>query len=655
MKHQVLLFAISLCGCFLFGQDELEFGKLTAFEKEFATYEKDTTVNAVYLQEKGENYFEVRQNGVWLISKYHAKKKILDKQGFDEADIKIPYYRSEKSSESVHKIRAITHNGNSRFELKQDRFYSVDVSENRSEIRFVFPDVKEGSILEYTYEIQSPFFFNLTGWEFQDKIPKLYSEYNAKIPGNYLYNRTLVGELSLDVNDAKLTRNCFSVPGIPKKADCEVLRYVMKDIPAFEEDEKYMLSPSNYRSALEFELSEYRRFDGSVEKYTKTWRDVDKEFRSDRDIGGQLRKRNFFEKNVPEDLLVNKEDELTKAKNIYEFVKGYYTWNGKYGIFKNNRVKEAFDEKNGNVAEINITLINLLNAADIETDLMLLSTRSHGLPKRNHPVMSDFNYVVARTQIDGEVYLLDATEKIMPFGMLPFRCLNYYGRVMDLDGDSYWQDIEPETRNARAIRLQMDLDIDNGTANGLFDELSLGHEAVFKKEQINSMSKDEYLEEIERKLDDDFVVESYEVEEEPSDERKLTEHFRFTLKNLNQTETLYFNPFIIQFFDSNPFKAEKRHYPVDFGFLRSYKYLANIKIPEGYEIKKLPESSIMALPGNSGILRFECNESQGSVAVYFDLQLKATQYNSDGYAYLKEFFKNVVTIQSQSYLVLSKI
>src|SRR5690606_29986690 len=134
--------------------------------------------------------------------------------------------------------------------------------------KFTFPDVREGSILEYSYEIQSPFFFNLTGWKFQEAIPKVYTEYNAKIPGNYKYNRALIGEIALDVNEATIKKSCFSIPRATESADCEVLKYVMKDVPAFKEGEEYMLSPSNYRSSLEFELSELLRFDGTKERYT---------------------------------------------------------------------------------------------------------------------------------------------------------------------------------------------------------------------------------------------------------------------------------------------------------------------------------------------------------------------------------------------------
>lgn len=632
-----------------------EFGELSGFESNFRTYYKDSTAHAVYLYEKGRNYFQVRRNYVWLITEYHAKIKILDEEGFSEADISIPYYHSEKKTETVSKVKAINHVKGTKHNVMPSTIFDVQVSEHWSEKRFTFSNVQEGSVLEYSYELESPFLYNMKGWEFQGHIPKIYSEYNAKIPGNYKYNRSLLGKLELDVNDATIQSNCFSVPGMSVQADCEVLKYVMKDVPAFKEDEEYMLAPSNYRSRLEFELAEYESFQGRVERFTKSWKDVDREFRTDRDIGGQLRKKNYFERNLPLEIITGKESDLTRAIKLYRFVKAHYNWNGKFGIFRNNNVKKAFEEGIGNVAEINITLINLLNASGIDTDLALISTRMHGLPKKSHPVMSDFNYVVAKTEIDGETYLLDATEKEMPFGMLPYRCLNYYGRVMDLDGDSYWMDIEPEKLNGRTVRVNLELDLMNSSVKGKFDEISKGYDAYLKRKKIAELSQEDYLAAIENEYIDGFFINQYKVDEEQSDEKNWVEHFTFQLEDLEFSKTIYFNPFIIRFFKDNPFRAETRSYPVDFGYQRKFNYMANIEVPVGYTIKELPKPVNLALPDGSGVLQYNTTELNGKIMVVFSLQLRSTQYSNVGYDYLKKLFSSAVANQNQSYIVLEKV
>ncbi|SDQ29236.1 DUF3857 domain-containing protein [Flagellimonas zhangzhouensis] len=656
MLKKFLLPILLLHCVFTFGQIEFEFGELSIFESDFKTYEKDTTANAVFLYEKGENYFEVRNGYIMLITKYHAKKKIINKNGFDHADIEIPYYHSDRSTEEVSKIRAITHNNGVKSSLDQSNIFDEDINEHWSQKKFTFPNVQEGSVLEYSYEIQSPYLYNLKGWYFQDDIPKIYTEYNAKIPANYRYNRSLKGELNLDVNEATVRERCFRLPSRPNQSShCEVLKYVMEHVPAFKDDEEYMLGATNYRSKLEFELSEKLGFDGINTKYTKTWRDVDRQLRGDKDVGGQLRKKNYFERNIPLDLFTQSEDKLTKAKNIYRFVQSYYTWNEKFGVLWENRVKQAFDERTGNVAEINITLINLLNAADLDADAMLVSTREHGLPKKSHPVMTDFNYLIAKVDIDGTSYLLDATEKNLNFGMLPYRCLNYYGRVMDLDDGSYWFDIEPEKSNVRSVRLQMELDFESGSGSGVFDEISTGYEAYFKRNYLATMTEEEYLDKFDESTINDFYVEDFQVDEEKSNENQLVEHYEFTLENVGNGSTVLVNPFAIRYFKKNPFQSENRYYPVDFGYVRTFQYYASINIPEGYKIKEIPNPMNVGLPDNSGVLRFNCNESQGKVMVQFSLHLKYTQYTSEGYAYVKKFFENAVTAQNNSYVVFEKI
>lgn len=631
-----------------------EFGKLTKEDIYFKVFEKDTTAEAVYLYESGNNFFEVRGDYVWLITQYHAKIKILKEKGLDKANIEIPYYHNKRTSEKVLKIKAITHNNGRRNYLPENKIFNIDTDERWSEKRFTFSDVQVGSILEYSYEVQSPFFFNLNGWQFQSDIPKVFTEYRAKIPGNWFYNRTLNGELELDVNDATLQKNCFTIPRAKEMASCEVLHYTMKNVPAFKDEEEFMLAGSNYRSSLEFELSEYQRFDGRTEKYTQTWKDVDKKFQKNQDIGRQLRKKNFFEKNVPIDLF-DGENALHKAQKIYKFVQNHFSWNKKYGIWQDNKVKKAFDEKKGNVFEINMSLINLLNAAGLDAKMMLTATRRRGLPKKSHPVMSDFNYTLAKVDIDGQDYLLDATEEYLPFGMLPYRCLNYYGRVMDFEKESYWYDIIPEQQNRWLIRAQMKLDQESKSANGRFKSVSFGYKSLEIRQKLNSLTEEGYLSELEEGTFGDFYITEHEVVNSQSHEKQLTQDFEFEVENVFQDRKIFLNPFVIQFFDRNPFLVPERYYPIDFGYKRNYMYTLNIEIPKDFKIASLPEKIAVSLPDDSGTLRFECvSNDKGILNVFFDFRLDYTQYSSGAYKIIKEFFQYAVNAQTKSYIVLEK-
>lgn len=643
------LFAMSA----LHAQQAPKFGELTNEERQFERYEPDTSAVAVYLYERGENYFEIDADRIWLFKKYHAKIKILKEQGIGRGNVSIPFYRGDGTSEVLKDVHAMTHNGGVRTGLPQDAFFQKDRSEHWSEVAFAFPNVQVGAVLEYTYTLRSPFIYNFNGWDFQDDIPKVYTEFNALIPGNYEYNRDLVGPLKLEVNEATLEKACLSHPAFQKAPDCEKLRYAMRNVPAFVE-EPFMLAAHNFRSRISFELSKLQQFDGRVKRYTQSWEDVDKDLRNRADLGRQLNKENFFQKQLPAALLQSGTP-LERAQNIYRFVRDYYTWNGDYGFLDNTRVKEAFERKSGNVGEINMTLINLLNAAGISSQLVLCATRQRGLPKLGHPVITDFNYMLARAEIDGEVYYLDATEDSNPFGMIPFRALNYYGRVMDFQNDSYWEDFNVKERNLLSVRAQMQFGEDPGMANGVAYRISTGYDGVQAQEELRSLGEDAYAEQARKSSGVDLQLTGYSVDAEKSDERTLHERFAFTMPNTANGNLLYLDPFVIRFFSENPFRITDRTYPVDFGYNRNYSYSMSIPVPDGYRVEDLPRDQNRELPDQLGRLTFKVGQQGNNLLLNFNLNLNTAHFPVAYYPELRQLFDTAVQVQTKSLIVLKKI
>ena len=637
-----------------FAQMPVTFGKITNEEKNMTSYEKDPTANAVVLYERGDNYYKVVGGRIRLIKEYHGKIKIFNEKAFDYGTIEVQLYHNDRVTEKMKKLKAVTHYQGNQYNVLPEEVFTSDLSERWKEKKFTFPKLHPGSIIEYNYTIETPFDFNFSGWSFQRDIPVIYSEFNAKIPGNWVYNRALTGSLKLDTNEATIKKDCFHPDGLPKPASCEVLKYVMKDIPAFKIEEEYMLAASNYISRIDFELSQYHQFNGTINNYTKSWKDVDREFRSDKDIGKQLSKKGFFEKNVPEKLLTQG-DALTKAKNIYSFVQNHFNWNEKYGIYGKARVKQAFETKKGNVSEINMTLINLLNAAGIKTNLMLLSTRNNGLPTKLHPVMSNFNYCIAKVEIDGKDYLLDATDKYMAFGMLPFRTLNHYGRVMDFKNESYWHTILPERNNKYQVRAQLKFDVEQRKGYGVFDVYSIGHNAVNIREVIDQSSQENYLEAIEKDIEGDLSILSYKLRKEKNTDTNVSERFEFELEDILEGDMVYFNPFLIRFFETNPFLLEERLYPIDFGYARNFKYSINITIPEGYKVHEVPEKQAVQLGNKIVLFQFNTSTLQNQVSLTFDLKLNQSHILAENYQGLKDVFKHVTDVQNNSLVILKKI
>ena len=627
------------------------FGKPTHNDLQLKTYAKDPEATGVVLFEKGKNYVKHTEYGyVRLIKEVHKKIKVIDAKNFKESIIVIPFYKNSKSREEVTSIKAITHNGDVQTFLKSADIYETKETENWYFKRFTFPNIRDGAVLEYSYRIESPFYSNFGTWNFQSSLPKIYSEFVSEMPGNYVYSRSLVGYESLDINEVSLLEDCFSLPGHVQNADCELAVYAMRDVPAFKE-EKYMLSSKNYLAAVKFELVEYTNSKGNKTEFTKDWKDVDKEFRTDKDMGRQLKYEGFFKERIPVNIL-SIANELERAKAVYYFIQDHFNWDEKFRM-SNVRVKEAFEEGAANNTEINLALINALNAANIDAKLVLISTRAHGLPTQLYPVLTDFDNSIATVQIEGIRYLLDATEKVTPFGLLPFRDLNGQGRLMDFKKGSSWIKIEPYKKSAWFINAQLAID-ENGLISGKVAETYTGYNAIEKRKTLNKKSQDDYLKDW-AKLYTDLEISNYTNENRNELEQNLKETYTIQVQ-MDEVDELFLYPFFLKkSFDKNPFTLTERKYPVDFGYPRSETFLIGIDLNDQYSVTELPENKIVKIPGGAGECSIVYGNANGKLTVRYSYKLKHSYYGPEAYKSLQEFFANVVSMQNKEVVVLKRI
>src|SRR5690606_2557276 len=327
----------------------------------------DSTAHAVVILERGRSDIQVDESEreLRVIHRYGVRIKILDKEGFDKANYVIPLYKIGNKFETVSHIRGHTHYVDGKIhtaEMDKGAIFHEKVNEFVNLSKFTLPNITENCIIDIEYEISSPDIFNYRTWEYQDDIPKLYSEYTAIIPALYNYNVTLSGFYKLTDQKSKLLKDHFLLNG--RRQDCSQLTYVMKDIPAFQE-ESYMLAPKNYKSAINFELMQYYSTSGARQNLTKEWKDVDRELLGNRSFGGQINRENNFKRILPE-IHADGDSEEDKARKIYSYIKSQIKWNKVYGKYSQFGVKEALERRNGNIGDINLALISACSAAGIE-------------------------------------------------------------------------------------------------------------------------------------------------------------------------------------------------------------------------------------------------------------------------------------------------
>jgi hypothetical protein len=600
------------------------------------------------LNEFGEAQVQEVYNGIRLAFTYHAKIKILKASGLDEANFIIPLSKNETDEEWLTSVAASTFtlvNGSAvetKFDEKQVLIDKVNKYWTYKKI--TLPNVQVGCVIDIMYKIQSPFFVtNFRSWRFQSHLPKVRSEYWATIPGKYVYNMTLRGFLQLKTNESELLSNCFSAYGTV--ADCARYKFSMENIPAFVEED-YMTASSNFISSINFELSELRRFDGRLDKVTKEWKDVEDEFRRNESFGIQIRKGVGVVSDKIDSLLMGEIEELTKAKKIYAFIKNWYYWNKNTGDLTEFGIRKAFENKTGNVGDINLSLIVALKHAGLNVDPMILSTRENGLPVELHPVLTDFNYVIAKLNIGEKVYLLDATEDYNPFGVLPKRCLNGKGRVLS-NKESYWYDIKPTEKSKQISMLNLKLDED-GILRGTIKNTYSGYAAIDKRKEINAFnSHTEYINDLDNKWASGNVK-NFKLGNIDDIDKTIVEELDVEIESFDNLKapTLFFNPFILNKWEQNPFKSNERIYPVDYGVPQENIMILTFEIPPSLVVAEFPAKVGLALPNNGGRFIYDVKVNGSIIVVTSSFLISKTIFSSEEYHYLKELYGRILQIQN---------
>ena len=136
------------------------YGAIQNDEYYFDKNKLDSNANAIVLKEFGTAAMQIDDATGRLVIQFehHVKIKIYNKEGFKFANIVIPTYKDDNKQEFVNDLKASTFNiVNGEFvETLMDK--KAVFTENRNKYtqltKFTLPNIKDGSIIEYSYIIE---------------------------------------------------------------------------------------------------------------------------------------------------------------------------------------------------------------------------------------------------------------------------------------------------------------------------------------------------------------------------------------------------------------------------------------------------------------------------------------------------------------------
>jgi hypothetical protein len=655
MKKIASVILVFITSNFIYSQKH-ELGKVTIEELTEKSHPIDSSAVAAILFKVGEVHFEFSpSNGFEMITTVKTKIKIYKKEGYEWANHSERFFVGDNNAETLGYKNVATYNlvdGKiEKTKLKSDGEFSEKVNKFWSIKKISLPNVKVGSIIEFEYYIKTNHIGTIDNWDFQYSIPVNFSEYKTFIPEYYVYNPIQKGYVfptvkkvensksfvitSKERSEGLVTKTTYSDDKIEYLETATT--YTIKDVPALK-NEAFVNNINNYISSITHELSMTRYPNEPYKTYSTDWETITKTIYNSDDFGGELNKTGYFEEDVKV-LLKDITSYQEKIAILFNYVKSNVKWNEYYGYSCNDGVRKAYKDKTGNVAEINLMLTAMLRYAGIESNPVLVSTRSNGISF--FPNRTAYNYVISAVEIQDGLLLLDATSQVSLPNILPIRDLNWFGRIIRKDGTS---------ASVNLATISSD-----GKVEGKVREQHFDYNAFTFRDRFGTTAKESYLEFLEKKHNN-IEINEYEVKGKQELSEPIVENYSFKSNNSIETigDKMYFSPLLFLATKENPFKQEKREYPVDFVFPSQDRFLINITIPDGYAIESLPTSVSIPMSDELFNAKFLISGSDNKIQISYTKETNTSIIPAEYYEELKAVFNEIVKQENEK-IVLKKI
>ncbi|UOQ76128.1 DUF3857 and transglutaminase domain-containing protein [Hymenobacter sp. 5516J-16] len=415
----------------------VRFGKLDAQEAaQLLARPAPDSAAAEVVCDFGQSTIKGGQDGFELRFERTARLLIRRRPGYEHATVRVVLYHDPKNGnrEQIQQLKGITYNLTgkelSKDLLRTEAVFSRKLNDRLDEYAFTLPNVREGSILEFTYVIRSPFLFNLQDWQFQQEIPVRWSEYRVQIPSFYRYKEMTRSYWPFAVNTSGAapytttyrekvqdSYGAISAGSADKSYQISTQaltrRWVQQDIPAFR-PEPFLTTEHDYLSRVDFELERIQfNPERDPQFVVSSWAQIEKELLEKEDFGQYLQQNSALATAAA--ALRSIPDPGARAAAARQLVLQAVGYSGTASLYARATPKRVLETRQGNAAEINLLLVRLLREAGLEAQPLLLSTRSHGRIQTELPVLSQFNYVAAHVILPGNKELvLDATDPTLP-------------------------------------------------------------------------------------------------------------------------------------------------------------------------------------------------------------------------------------------------
>ncbi|WP_116124640.1 DUF3857 domain-containing protein [Lewinella sp. IMCC34183] len=645
-----LLFVLFTTGLLAQDYSDVRFGKLSDSDLAALPPAPDSAASAYVLYDHLDLKFDYLSGQGPVLQEYvHTRVKLLTPASFDRANVTLRY---NPSYQDISGIKAVIHlPDGERIKLSGRAIVRERDGDYRT-IKFAFPQVTAGAVIEYTYKRRSDNILIPTPYAFQRDVPVRWAEYSALIPDYYRYvSLGTSGEYAID--EVKQSRMRWGpvfakAPTAHESVSHNDIRWAMRDVAAFER-QPYTNNATDYLPRVRLQLQSVNYPGEIVEPIFHNWEETVKELHQRRDFGGAYTNRSNYNQlwKAAEPVIMAEPDYKSRIDAAYTFVCRNLRWNGSTSIFGSESPNKVFTAGEGNSADLNLALLALLKEAGIPARPLLVSLRDGGTPIEVYPILTQFDHLLVYTELDGKPYLLDANGPGRAAGLPRLEALNHRGWVADPYAPR-WVDVEvPRARQVVMANINF-----NAEGEPLVD-LQSRLNSYFALQGRYALARTEtpldwpVVQDIAATFPATRVIAELGHEGENDTAGPLSLHVKLRVPaSVVADEYIYLQPVILPVLDDELDDVEQRLYPVDFPYPWQLHYVANVQAPEGYAVDELPESIRLVSEDRGMTATYTAVErASGTVSITLQVQLDRTVYPATAYPTLRHMYRRIIEMQ----------
>ena len=298
-------------------------------------------------------------------------------------------------------------------------------------------------------------------------------------------------------------------------------------------------------------------------------------------------------------IVAGKTTELEKVEAIYHWVQQnikYIAIEDGLGGFRPRSANTVFNRRYGDCKDMSYLLHNMLNIANIPSNIAWIGTKSIPYTHREVPTPMADNHMIC-TYINGDkYYFLDATDQ---YNILGMPTSHIQGReALVHKGTSNFELIDvpvvPSDQNQRIDSVV--LSIDNKTLNGAGKVIYTGYNRIPLTNNLENLSEKDkkvFLNSILNKGNNKFLLGSVLTKFVHEKDKELEIDYTFSLDDylFSMVDEIFVNPHLVKELEKGIIDLESTKKDIYYPYKSISSNVVSIEIPENYTISYMPQNT----------------------------------------------------------------